>query len=48
LMRGVIVRFVDIGDIVDHHHVDFPIKAWSEKQKTNIDGYITISVNLEI
>jgi hypothetical protein len=27
LMRGVIVRFVDIGDIVDHHHVDFPIKA---------------------
>jgi hypothetical protein len=27
LRRGVIVRFADIGDIVDHYHVDFPIKT---------------------
>ena len=43
LRRGVIGEFADIGEIVDHPCLKFPIKTWSEKPKINRRIYNDIS-----
>ena len=48
MRRGVIVRFVDTGEIIFHHCLNFPIITWFEKRKKKINENIMISVNLEI
>ena len=39
LRSGVIVSFVDIGEIVDHHCLNLPIITWSKKLSTKILRY---------
>jgi hypothetical protein len=43
LRSGVIVSFLDIGEIVDHHCLNFLIITWSEKTKTYQQRYYDIS-----
>jgi hypothetical protein len=33
LRWGMTVCFVDIGEIADHHYLDFPMITWSENEK---------------